>query len=105
MTTANKSRRQYSCPREGCPGKSFDGKQHCSYLCQAIAKELESAQRICEFFGDSELTTEIWTEAVALSDDCSRYLELGYQQRIKVLEAGITPRQWQDIRKGRAVTG
>ncbi|WP_420880749.1 hypothetical protein [Rhodococcus sp. (in: high G+C Gram-positive bacteria)] len=103
MTTNN--RRKFPCPREGCPGKSYNGKQYCSFLCEAIAQELDNAQRICEFFGESEETTEIWTGAVALSDDCSRYLELGYRLRLKALRSGLTPQQWQDIRKGRPVSG
>ncbi|ABG98333.1 hypothetical protein RHA1_ro06560 [Rhodococcus jostii RHA1] len=76
--------------------------QNCSYLCRAIAQELENTQRTCEYIGDTPLTTELWTEAVALSDACSRYLELGYQLRIKAMEVGISPKQWQEIRKGRA---
>ncbi|NHU42585.1 hypothetical protein G9373_07320 [Rhodococcus sp. A14] len=80
---------------------SFDGEKYCSLTCRSIAYELENTQRVCEYIGDTPLTTELWTEAVALGDACSRYLQLGYQLRMLALDSGITPKQWQEIRKGR----
>ncbi|WP_231913835.1 hypothetical protein [Rhodococcus sp. LB1] len=70
-----------------------------------MAQELENTQRVCEAVGDSELTNELWAQAVALSDECSRYLELRFKLRTLAMEAGISPKQWQDIRRGRVTTG
>ncbi|WP_336879780.1 hypothetical protein [Rhodococcus globerulus] len=93
-----------ACPREGCPGTSFDGEKYCCFACRAIALEVENTQRVCEYVGESDLTSELLAEAVALGNACSRYLDLGYQLRMLAMESGITPKQWQGVRKGQATT-
>ena len=104
MTTEQTTQRRQPCEREGCPGISSEGNRFCCFICRAIEQELENTQRICEALGNSELTTELWTEAVAMSDACSRYLELGYRLRMLAKDVGITSNQWHKIRKGRAVS-
>src|SRR4051812_3994881 len=64
------------CAREGCQGRTSGDNKHCCFVCKVIAAELDKAQRICEYLGAEGLTSDLWTEAVALSDCWSRYLEI-----------------------------
>ncbi|MBM7458574.1 hypothetical protein [Rhodococcus coprophilus] len=105
MANTSNPRTFVPCQREGCQGTAFEERKYCCYLCRTVAHELENAQRACEALGDFELTNELWAQVVALSDECSRYLDLGFKLRTLAMEAGVTPKQWQDIRRGRVTTG
>ena len=94
------------CPREGCQGSIRpSGHEHCSFICGAIAQELERAQRVCEAIGPgTPLASELWAEAVALSDGWSRHIELDRRLYREALSVGFTREQWQAIKDGKPVT-
>jgi hypothetical protein len=91
---------QKPCAREGCHGKSSPPNGYCSFVCKVIASELDKAQRICEALGAGGLTSDLWTEAVALSDCWTRYLELDRRLYRAAVEVGITDEQWTAIKDG-----
>jgi hypothetical protein len=86
--------------REGCGGKSRPPNGCCSFVCKVIAAELDKARRICEALGTEGMPSEMWTEAVALSDCWSRYLELDRRLYRAAGEVGFTDEQWTAIKEG-----
>jgi hypothetical protein len=91
------------CAREGCRGliTKSGGHTYCSFVCRAIARELERAQRVCEALGpDSPMVLELWTETVALSDAWSRHIALDRRLYREVMSVGITDEQWRAIKDG-----
>jgi hypothetical protein len=65
-----------------------------------IAQEIDKAQRACEAIGNTPLTTELWTEVVALSDAWTRYQDVDYRLYKEAVAAGFTGKQWQAIKDG-----
>jgi hypothetical protein len=65
-----------------------------------IASELGKAQRLCEALGSDGMSSDLWTEAVALSDCWSRYLELDRRIYRAAAEVGFTDEHWQAIKDG-----
>jgi hypothetical protein len=87
------------CNREGCgrfiPRRRISG-DTCSILCEVVAKELESAQRLTAATGDGEL----WEAAVAINDSLTAYC-LSQSRVYRAARAvGITPEQWRALREG-----
>lgn len=89
------------CAREGCRGLiNRSGYNYCSFICSAIDQEMDKAQRICQAIGSDGLTSELWTEVVALSDGLTRYMELDRRLYREARSVGITDEQWQAIKNG-----
>lgn len=76
------------------------GGKHCTFVYKVIASELDKVQRICEALGIDGLTPDLWTEAVALSDCWSRYLELDRRLYRAAVEVGFTDESWRAIKDG-----
>ncbi|CAN5549595.1 hypothetical protein BH11ACT6_BH11ACT6_29850 [soil metagenome] len=93
-----------TCIRESCSRLvTKSGHVYCSFICGAIAKELERAQRICETLGpDAPMAVELWTEAVAVSDGWSRVSQLDRLLYQAAREAGLTDEAWRAIKEGTA---
>ena len=104
MTTTRKPRSSHPCSREGCQGKAFEDNKYCCYVCRATAQELENTERICKVLGNTELSTALWAEAVELNDTLTRYLQLGYRNRMAAVESGMSEKQWFAIRRGPVTT-
>jgi hypothetical protein len=100
-----RSRRHTSrklCAREGCPRRSTRDSEHCTFVCALLAQEIDKAQKACEAVGNTPLTTELWTEVVALSDAWTRYQAVDYRLYKQAVAAGFTGKQWQAIKDGKA---
>lgn len=101
MTTTRKPRSSNPCSREGCQGKAFEDNKYCCFICRATAQELENTERICKALGNTELSNALWAEAVEMNDTVSRYLRLGYLNRMAAVESGMSEREYFAIRRGR----
>lgn len=92
--------RRTNCQREGCSRHSHAGHDYCSFVCKAIDTEVTKCQRVCETLGDSALTTEMWSEIVALSDAWTRVIDLDREVFQLAKSVGFTDKQWQLIKEG-----
>lgn len=90
----NRKPAQRPCSREGCQGRTRGDNKYCGFVCKVVSAELNNAQRICEYLGvDTPMISELWAEAVALSDCWSRYLELDRRLYKAAVEVGINDEQ------------
>lgn len=89
------------CIRKGCPRFVPKRKQHhdaCSFICSAIAREMEMAQRVCAATGD----TELWTATEDLNTAFTAYFRSNRRVYDAAREVGITDQQWRAIKDGTA---
>lgn len=88
------------CTREGCTGTISKPKsQHCSFICSAIDRQLDQAQRICTALGpDIALAAELYAEVVALNDTFTRVREIDSKLFQHAESVGFTREQWRSVK-------
>ena len=89
------------CAREGCTSRLRKGESSdCCFMCRLITEELKRTLNVCTALGAEGVSSELWAEAVAVSDGWTRFLQLDRQLYRAALAVGITNEQYQAIKAG-----
>lgn len=89
------------CPREGCLRHIRNRRhQYCSFICGLIDREFETAERIRNALGPSDLSASLWAEIATLSDTWTRIADLDRRIYKAALAAGYESAEWADVKRG-----
>lgn len=90
------------CAREGCQKrvnpKRHNSTRYCQFICRLGDDQIAEAQRVCEYLGGNG---DLYAAAVAVADALTELDNLDYAALCAAREAGLSARQYRQVKEGR----